>query len=491
MSVTEEAIEEHVPVREGEYGGRVATVEPGGVEYIPERERHGRPLDLFWTWVSPNMEFATVFIGVLPIAAFGMGFWDATVAIVLGTLLGSITHAVLSSWGPKFGVPQLVQSRGAFGFLGNALPAGLNAFTGMIGWFIVNSVSGAFALTALFGPSVLHWFTMPFWLAFLVIVLAQVAVAFIGHNFIHSFERYVFPYLTIVFVIACGIIFAKANYATGMNAKVQGPLGESGAFTLAFTAAFGYAVGWNPYASDYTRYLPRSCSRFMTGLWAGLGVFLSCVLLEEAGNALATFANAGGLFSNPTAEFVKPLPLVLAALTLIGISLGTVAANALNIYSGAMSFLALGIRLPFGLRRAIVALASGVLGYAIGVAGQANVGPGSKYEDFLLLISYWIAPFLAVIMVDYLLRRGDFGDEELFYDSRHNRWQGFVAMAVAIAVSVPFWNNTLYTGPIASGHPALGDITFIVGFVVAAVLYFVFNLGRSPQRASAAAAQAA
>jgi hypothetical protein len=36
-----------VPVREGVYGDRVAAVEPGGIEFIPERERHGRPLDLF------------------------------------------------------------------------------------------------------------------------------------------------------------------------------------------------------------------------------------------------------------------------------------------------------------------------------------------------------------------------------------------------------------------------------------------------------------
>ncbi len=484
-AITEEVIEQHVPVREGEYGERVAAVEPGGVEYIPERERHGRPLNLFWTWVSPNMEFATVFIGVLPIAAFGMGFWDATVAIVLGTLLGSVTHAILSSWGPKFGVPQLVQSRGAFGFFGNILPAGLNAFTGMIGWFIVNSVSGAFALSALFGPSVLKWFDMPFWLAFLIIVVAQVAIAYFGHNFIHSFERYVFPYLTVVFLIACGYIFAKANFAMGASPKVQGPLGETGAFTLSFTAAFGYAVGWNPYASDYTRYLPRSVNRTATGLWAGAGVLLSCLVLEEAGLALATFAPVSGLFNNPTAEFVKPLPLVLAGLTLVGISIGTIAANALNIYSGAMSFLAVGIRLPLTLRRAIVALASGVLGYAIGVAGQANVGPGSKYEDFLLLISYWIAPFLAVVLTDYLLRRGDFGDEELFYNPRHNTWKGVVAMAIGILASVPFWNNTLYTGPIASANPALGDITFIVGFVVAAVLYLAFNLGRRPEPATA------
>src|SRR5205807_9201177 len=121
-----------------------------------------------------DLEFATVFVGVLPVAFFGMGFADAAVALVLGTALGSLTHAVLSSWGPRFGVPQMVQSRGAFGYLGNLLPAGLNTFTASVGWFIVNSVAGAFALMSLFGP-LLHWFSMPFWLAFLVIVVAQVA----------------------------------------------------------------------------------------------------------------------------------------------------------------------------------------------------------------------------------------------------------------------------------------------------------------------------
>ena len=104
MATIEEQIRSGVvPVREGEYGERVVAVEPGGIEYIPDSERHGRPLDLFWTWVSPNMEFATVFVGVLPIAFFGMGFVDAAVAIVLGTALGCVTHAIVSSW--RFAIP--------------------------------------------------------------------------------------------------------------------------------------------------------------------------------------------------------------------------------------------------------------------------------------------------------------------------------------------------------------------------------------------------
>src|SRR6202167_2207779 len=84
-----------VLVREGSYGTQVITVEPGGAEFIPLNERHGRPVQLFWTWTSPNMEFATIFVGVLAVAVFGLGFWTAALAIILGTAIGSIVHGAL------------------------------------------------------------------------------------------------------------------------------------------------------------------------------------------------------------------------------------------------------------------------------------------------------------------------------------------------------------------------------------------------------------
>src|ERR1700744_2623418 len=143
------ALGDDVEVREGTYGDRVIAVEPGGAEFIPLSERHGRPLQLFWTWTSPNMEFATIFVGILGVAVLGLSFWATFLAIVLGTLLGSVTMGVLSASGPRYGVPQMVLSRRGFGYWGNILPAGLNSLAGGIGWFAVNSVSGALALASL------------------------------------------------------------------------------------------------------------------------------------------------------------------------------------------------------------------------------------------------------------------------------------------------------------------------------------------------------
>src|SRR5579871_3562271 len=100
QDVTHTGAEPGVLVREGTYGSTVFEVEPGGAEFIPLNERHGRPLQLFWTWTSPNLEFATIFVGVIAIEFFGLNFWQSVLAIVVGTAAGSVTQGLLSARGP-------------------------------------------------------------------------------------------------------------------------------------------------------------------------------------------------------------------------------------------------------------------------------------------------------------------------------------------------------------------------------------------------------
>ena len=476
-------IDSQVPVREGEYGSKVTAIEPGGIEYISDRERHGSPIRLFWTWMSPNMEFATVFVGVLPIAVFGGGFWPTVFGVILGSLLGSITHAILSSMGPRFGVPQMVEGRAAFGFFGNFLPAGLSWLTASFGWFIVNSVSGTFALVTLTSVISNHTAALDFRVAFVIVVVAQVIVAFIGHNMIHSFERIIFPYLTAVFGLATIIILTQAHFGVGFNAGAPVAFGgPSGAFILAVFISYGYAIGWNPFASDYSRYLPRNSNSLRVGLAAGLGVFVSCAVLEIAGAAAATISKLG---ANPTEQFTNPLPTWLQVLVLLGIAIGAVAANVLNIYSGSMAFLTLGIRLPLEKRRAISALVFGAIGLVIGLALQANVGPGTKYENFLLLITYWITPWLAVIITDFVLHRGQY-PERVFYDMGWANWKGFVAMLAGIVATIPFWDqgDPIPLGIVPKNYPQFGDLSFFAGAIVATVVYLVlYQVTKRPAEA--------
>ena len=132
------------------------------------------------------MEFATVFVGFIGVVFFGLSFWaDVPRHRARHRCSARSPRASCPPMGPQYGVPQMVLSRRGFGYWGNVLPAGINALVAGIGWFAVNSVSGALALNAL-----TH---MPEVLCLLIVVALQLAVAFLGHNLIHLFERYAFP----------------------------------------------------------------------------------------------------------------------------------------------------------------------------------------------------------------------------------------------------------------------------------------------------------
>ncbi|MER8011384.1 cytosine permease [Streptomyces sp. NPDC094149] len=439
------------------YGDKVIAVETAGSEPIPDAERHGSPLQLLWTWASPNIEFATVYIGVISVLFFGLSFWEAAAAIVLGTAVGALTQGVLSLDGPRFGVPQMVIGRLSFGYFGNILPSAANGLIAGVGWFAVNSVSAAFALNTLTGLRPLP--------SLLLVVVAEILIGFIGHNFVHTFEKYAFPALAVIFLLAGVWTFKDANLGGG------GSGGGIGGFLLAFSAAWGYAAGWNPYATDYSRYLPRTANRLRTVLYPAVGLFVSVSLVALMGAASATVLAPKD--ATPTAAFTGHLPGWLGDLVLLAIILGGISANALNIYSGAISIASFGLRLPAWLSRGVLVVVSGIAGTAAAWASLSDAG--SAYEAFLLVIAYWVAPWLGVVLVERWRRSRTATDEALsarLSDRSFANWPGLAALLTGVAVSVPlFCNQEDYVGYVPKHWPSFGDITPLVGFTVSALLY--------------------
>lgn len=449
------------------------SIEINDVAPIPAGERHGKAWHLFTVWSSPNLEFATVFVGALGVLFFGLSLWQAILAVVVGNALAAITHGMLSTWGPQGGVPQMVLSRTAFGKLGNLIPAGLSTLVAGIGWFAVNTISGAFALQALT--------KIDLNVSLLIIIAAQIIIAFVGHNLIQKWERYAFYVFLIVWVLVTVIILPKGEYSSAFGAF------NIGGFTMAAGAAYGYTAGWTPFASDYTRYLPANTDKRSLGWAAGLGNFVSTSVLMVVGVVAFSILKTD---ADGTAKFVGLLGNdVLAAITLLAIAVGSVSANVLNVYSGAMSFLAMGFKLGFKTRRAIMVALAGVIG---GWAAFANVSTWKTLEGFLLVVSYWVAPWLAIVIVDRFLRKGqNFG--EVATTIKENL-AGPIAFVVATVTSIYFFSNQFPTyvapgavsGIFASNgfdktlddgtviHIVVGgDATALVGFVLAGVLYFV------------------
>jgi len=391
-----------------------------------------------------------------------MSFWQGIISVVIGNLIGVFFLGVLSTFGPQLGIPQLIQSRRAFGFAGNYLPALLNFIAG-VGWFAVNSVLGIFALMWL-----LH---IGFVVSLIIMAVIQILFAIYGHNMIHAFERVMAVVLTILFIIVTVFALQHINPAFAMNAKAPAFSGFSGSLILSIGVAFSYILGWMAFASDYTRYLPKKTSPGSIFWNVFLSTLISCVWIEGLGVGLATIK----AINVPTDLVTNLLPYGLGVFAMIAVVLGTMTANVLNIYSGALSILAIDLSFVRAIfpKRWVAALVLGVLGAILCLVGQS--GYYTKYSDFLLLLAYWVAPWLAIVFFDYLVvNRGRQGLSP-FYNRATGVGPGFWAFIIGIVVSVPFFNQSLYTGPIAAAHPGLGDISYYVSFVVAAVIYLIFG----------------
>jgi purine-cytosine permease-like protein len=300
-------------------------------------------------------------------------------------------------------------------------------------------------------------------LALLIVVVIEVLVAYFGHNLLQAWERIAFPILAVIFVL--GIIFSVGH---ADSSAAQGG-GGIGGFLIVVGATFGYAAGWNPFASDYTRYLPATVNKRATGLWAGLGVFVSCFVLQVVGALCATYMSIDG--GSPTSEFTKVMPTAIADLVLIGIVIGSISANAINLYSGSMSFLSMGFNVGAKARRVISVVIFGVLGALLAYWGLDNV---ASFENFLLVIAYWVGPWLGVFLMDQILRRKHKVDGFMF-DKNHSPASGFLAMLIGMFVSIwLFSNQVFYVGLVPAANSSFGDIAFEAGFIVSAVLYFIF-----------------
>jgi purine-cytosine permease-like protein len=125
---------------------------------------------------------------------------------------GALPLAAFSLGGPRLGLPQMVQSRRAFGYFGNFAPAALNSFTAL-SYFAVNTILGVFALQVLlglsFGPG----------LAILIIVQAAIAVA--GHHLIHVVERWLSLLLIVTFITLSVWGFGYGHTAAGSTPGPQ------------------------------------------------------------------------------------------------------------------------------------------------------------------------------------------------------------------------------------------------------------------------------
>src|SRR5208337_1380911 len=131
----------------------VTTVEQYGVDSIPDVDRDASILDFVrLCWGGAN-SIATAVLGAFPIM-FGLSFWQATAAAVLGLIVGSLVLAPMSIFGPINGTNNAVSSSAHFGVVGRIVGSFLSLLTA-IAFFSISVWSSGDAVVgaahALFG----------------------------------------------------------------------------------------------------------------------------------------------------------------------------------------------------------------------------------------------------------------------------------------------------------------------------------------------------
>ncbi len=434
-------------------------IESHSIDVIPDSERHGRVSGQLVLWFATNANVFNFVLGGFAIL-FGLNVFWALIAMFTGTFLGLAFTSLHAVQGPRLGVPQMIQSRGQFGFYG-AVFIFLASILLDVGYLAGQQVVQAQSLQDLVGSV-----SIPVWI--IIVTIPAVALAIFGYDWIHRIQ----PYLTVL--LGVSLLVAVILTAVSGDSLAKGMGGTHLASFPIFIAAVGLffmnMLSWAVYVSDYSRYLPRGVSAART-YWA---VF--------SGNALGTCLYAGlGIYITAVAPAASPVASIGAIagkwiLPILAISL--LGSDALNAYTGMLAVES--VRSTW--QKVVASRTARVIGLLIVfIIGTVLAEAGYKtfltsFEDFINVLLFFFVPWSVINLADfYIVKKGHYDVRSFFTPSGVYggwRWTAIIPYVIALAAQVPFLDQTLYVGTMVS---VLGgaDVSWLVGFVVAGAGYLL------------------
>ncbi|MGZ4632904.1 MAG: purine-cytosine permease family protein [Actinomycetes bacterium] len=416
------------------------TVEQNGINVIAESERKGKPSDLFWPWAAANVSVLAISYGSF-VLGFGISFWQATIASVIGIVFSFALCGVIALAGKRGSAPTMIISRAAFGVTGNALPAALSWLL-LVGWETVLVALSSLATATVFTELGWGGGDLTKVVAFLVTAALVIGAGVLGFDVIMRLQTIITlatAVLTVGFVV---LTLDHVNWD-----RVSGlPAGSTQSFVGALAlVATGFGVGWVNTAADYSRYLPRSSSGRGVFAWTTIGGAIAPVFLIVYGIALAGSSDklSAKISADPIGALTTLLPTWYLVPFAIVAVLGLVGGAVLDIYSSGLALLTLGVRVPRYVAAAIdgVIMTMGAI-YLVFFADNFVV----PFQGFLITIGVPIAAWAGVFIADLLLRQRPYADNEL-YDARGRygavHWPGVLLIAAGTFVGWGLVTNGL------------------------------------------------
>ena len=435
---------------------------------VPEEAKSSTPAHQFWIWAGANIAPINWVLGALGIA-LGLSLADVVLVLLAGNVIGMATFGFFVLMGQRTGVTQMVLSRSAFGRRGAYLPTAFQ-FVIATGWCAINTWIVLDLVTSLFGVLGVEGGRALKVVTVLVIMAFQVLIAAYGFRAIATFEKYTVPVTLVVLAAMTVVAWTRIDVDWGYaGSGLRGGERLSAMSTIMTAIGIGWGISWFAYASDYSRFLPRSVPASRVFAASALGQFIPVIWLGVLGATLATVSqdvDPGQLIVNSFGALALPVLLLVLH--------GPIATNILNIYSASVCALTLDIRVD----RKVVAYLVGALATVFTVWLVFQNDFATALDGWLASMVTWVAPWGAVMLMHFYWFTRQRIHVPALYDEPGSsrlgdfRWDAIVAFVVGVAATW-FFEYGVPTALQGPGAKALGnvDLSWLAGAVSAAAVY--------------------
>ncbi|MGY2744226.1 purine-cytosine permease family protein [Pseudarthrobacter sp. O4] len=443
-------------------------IETRSIDFVTHSERFGKVRDLGPIWFVSSVNLVGIATGVATLSIGASLFWTI-MATVLGSLFGTFFMALHSAQGPQLGLPQLVQSRPQFGYLGSAVTVLIFAFINYVAYNTSDALLSGGAAQQITGINATA--------GYLIATAVAAVMAIYGYKAIHRINKWLTWPMVAVLVVFTGI--ALGSNALPVEVLAPGNF-ELAPFMTVFVIVAGFQLGWAPYVSDYSRYLPATVGVKATFWWTYAPSVISSVWVFVLGAVVAAVSPG----SDPVSAFIALGDRLFPGFGVIGVSvlfLGVLSIMVINQYGGSLALISIvdsftRIR-PTRAIRVLSILVMGTIVFVISqFVGIDNFN--AFFSNVLIFLAYLFTPWTAINLIDYFfVRKGRYVVSEIFNpDGIYGRWgwRGISSYLIALLAMVPFMVTAPFTGFIAAAAGAV-DYSVFVGLPVAAVAYLLLH----------------
>jgi purine-cytosine permease-like protein len=457
-------------------------LELNGINFISESERGGRARSLFWPWAAANVSFLALSYGSF-FLGFGISFWQATIAAIIGTVGSFFLVGISSLAGKRANAPTMTLSRAAFGVKGNKIP-GFLSYLIFVGWETVLVSLATLATQTVFNRVGGIDGDLAKVLGFLIAGGLTIFGGVLGFKVIMRLHIY----LTITSVILTLGYIALTIDSVNLSAVNAIPAGTAAGFIGALIFGItGIGLGWVGSAADYSRYLPRTVSGKAVVGWTVFGAAIVPITLVIYGSLLAGSSKelSDLVASDPIGALTTLLPTwYLIPFAFVAV-LGLIGGAILNLYSSGLTLVSIGLPVKRHVAAAIdgAIMTVGTI-YLVWFANDFFV----PFQGFLITLGVPVAAWSAIFVADVLMRKS-YEEADLFsVKGRYGAWNfksiGLVAFGAVIGWGLVTnslagwlsWQGYLL-GPIGGrdGQWAYANLGVIAALVIGFVGHIVLS----------------